>query len=63
MRMTADDMTKAPSVWKSYTVAQLAERHKERKSFVTLKLLFTGNFSDSEINRLNSYLPAGVAKF
>jgi len=29
---------------------------------VTLQLLFRNSFSDSELNRLNSYLPDGVKK-
>jgi hypothetical protein len=56
------DLQKAESVWKNYTVAQLAEKNKARTSLVTLQLLFRNSFSDSELNRLNSYLPDGVKK-
>jgi hypothetical protein len=62
MKITAIDLQKAESVWKNYTVAQLAEKNKARTSFVTLQLLFRNLFSDSELNRLNSYLPDGVKK-
>lgn len=62
MKITAIDLQKAESVWKNYTVAQLAEKNKARTSLVTLQLLFRNSFSDSELNRLNSYLPDGVKK-
>jgi hypothetical protein len=62
MKITAIDLQKAESVWKNYTVAQLAEKNKARTRLVTLQLLFRNSFSDSELNRLNSYLPDGVKK-
>jgi uncharacterized protein YerC len=62
MKITAMYLQKAESVWKNYTVAQLAEKNKARTSLVTLQLLFRNSFSDSELNRLNSYLPDGVKK-
>jgi len=60
MKITAIDLKAAESVWKNYTVAQLAEKNKARTKLVTLQLLFRNLFSDSELNRLNSYLPDGV---
>ena len=62
MKILPEDLQKAESVWKSYTVAQLAERNKGRKKLVTLQLLFKNSFNNDEINRLNSYLPDGVKK-
>lgn len=62
MKITAIDLQAAESVWKNYTVAQLAEKNKARTKLVTLQLLFKNLFNDSELNRLNSYLPDGVKK-
>jgi hypothetical protein len=62
MKILPEDLQKAESVWKGYTVAQLVERNKGRKKLVTLQLLFKNSFNNDEINRLNSYLPDGVKK-
>ena len=62
MKILPEDLQKAESVWKGYTVAQLAERNKGRTKLVTLQLLFKNSFNNDEINRLNSYLPDGVKK-
>jgi hypothetical protein len=62
MKILPMDLEKSESVWKNYTVAQLAERNKGRTKLVTLQLLFKNSFNNDEINRLNSYLPDGVKK-
>lgn len=62
MKILPTDLEKSESVWKNYTVAQLAERNKGRTKLVTLQLLFKNSFNNDEINRLNSYLPDGVKK-
>ncbi|MGI9141751.1 MAG: hypothetical protein ACR2IJ_01045, partial [Fluviibacter sp.] len=62
MKMLPSDLQAAESAWKKYTVAQIADMHKGRTKLVTLQLLFKNLFSDSEIIRLNSYLPDGVKK-
>ena len=63
MKITKQELKADESYWKERTVEDVMELTKQNKKGFTLGEMFNEYFSDSEINRLNNYLPAGVEKF
>jgi hypothetical protein len=59
---STDELKKSEKTWKNYDVVSMTERNKSRKDGISFRQLFNKLFSDSEINKLNNYLPDGVKK-
>jgi hypothetical protein len=59
---STDELRKSEKTWKKYDVVSMTERNKSRKDGISFRQLFNKLFSDSEINKLNNYLPDGVKK-
>ena len=63
MKISKRNLDAAELFWKNKSVDDVIKMNANNTDGITLGEMFNEYFNDTEINRLNSYLPAGVEKF
>lgn len=63
MNVNAYQLEKISDFWKNKSIEEIKKVNAKEKDPMTLGDMFRKYFDTEEINRLNSYLPAGVEKF